>query len=936
MFVFMLAAGLWQATPGLGQQPVSVNQEFDGELFGRSMSFLRDETGQLTIHDIAASEVQVQFEPLPADSPRFGIMTDTIWLKLQLQNSADAAVSLYLESAYPLLDYLHLYSPNHQGGFDVQKLGDRNPYNNRRVKDRHSVFALEVPPGTTTYFVEVRTKGSANIPIKFWTPDNFIQHAKQEYQIIGLILGFLLVMLLYNLFLAISFRSKTYLIYGLYILSFFMYELGMLGVGMEWLPGDLNVNFIQNTGLLASAQGANFFGSLFTIFFMDLRQRMPRTWRAFLPICTMNGLLIIAVMIFGYNTMTKVVTGMSGLTAISLILLGVINIVKGYRPAVFFTLAWIGILIGNVATALSVGGIIPVNFFTTWSQSFGAAAEVVLLSLALGDRVNYIRTQHENKIKSLNKDLEHHIEHIEEIVAEKTRDIKSIMSHIEQGIFTIHPDPSGESIGIVGDDYSAYLNRLLGESDISQKSVMELVFAKTDLSNDAQNRIVEVLRASLDDDELNFMANKDNLATEFRLHKGEKGEKIIEVDWNAVVNEKTDLVDKILVTLRDITHIRRLQAEARLQQEELEYIAEILNVEVKKFNRFIEIAYKYIEENNRLIERSQGRNSEILKILFINMHTMKGMARSYNLTKLTELLHNVEKYYALLQRDPNEPWDKAKLEDDMRQVAEMFDRYNSLNINKLNRGTEKNRVSLEKSFISQKIGLLNKLDMGQLAAADQGIIQETRQAFAGIFYEDATKVFDEICSVADPLSRDLGKEMPVISVDNPGFSFTDDAVDILQNVFTHVIRNSIDHGLETAAEREQKGKPAKGQIKIELTGEGDRLAINYADDGGGLNLKRLRELAIERNLLTAAEQDDPLAVAYTIFMDGLSTAPKVTEISGRGVGMGAVKRYLEDAGGAFHLYFIGTPDVDSTGAGFGIRLSLPPSFFSYSAEPGAA
>ncbi|MFW7378980.1 MAG: 7TM diverse intracellular signaling domain-containing protein [Oligoflexus sp.] len=916
-----------------GQTVINVNEKLMGKDFGSHMSFFVDETRHLSIQDILEKEGADQFAPLNMDSPRFGFTNATIWLEMLLENTSDEAVLVYIESRYSLLDYINLYSVSQDQKYSVQELGDKAPYHNRLVQDRHSVFAVEVAPGINKYYVEVFSAGSINVPLHFWTPSEFYKNSKFEYMIAGLVIGFLSVMLFYNLFLAISFGSKTYLFYVIYIMCFISYQLGILGIGKELSANYSWQNFVQNNGILLSIQGANIFACLFTVYFLDLKQRMLGLWRIFVGISGFNVLILFLVLLAGYNASAKLVNVLSLVTALLLITVGLVNIIKGYRPAIYFTLAWVWILVGNVALALSIAGIIPFGFFSTWGQSLGGAVEVVLLSLALGDRVNYIRSMHENKIQTLNKELQHHIEDIEEIVQEKTRDIKSIMKNIKQGIFTIHSSENEEIVAEIGDDYSQYLSELIGEEDISRQSVMELIFDKSDLGSDAKNRILEVVRATLNEDEINFYANNQNLATEFRLVDQLGEEKIVEIDWSPVINESDDTVDKILVTLRDVTNLRQLQAEARLQQEELEYIAEILNVDTKKFNKLLDIAYQYIEENNRLIARSKGRNNEILKILFINMHTLKGMARSYNLLKMTDVIHQVEKYYALLQKEPDQSWDKGKLEADMERATEIFDKYNSINISKLNRGSEKNKISLEKSFISQKMNLLDKLDTSVLSLEDQEIIKETKKSFSSIFYQNSDKVFSEIFSNIETLSKDLGKEKPTIHVKNPGYSLSEEGADILQNVFTHIIRNSIDHGIETGTERIAKGKLPEGQISIELSQvENEFLEIRYADDGVGLNIKKLRQLAEERSILTHDQLSQPQAVAYTIFADGLSTAPSVTEISGRGVGMGAIKQYIEQAGGSFRLYFKEEPTLESSGLPFGIVMALPKKYYHVSSE----
>ena len=135
--------------------------------------------------------------------------------------------------------------------------------------------------------------------------------------------------------------------------------------------------------------------------------------------------------------------------------------------------------------------------------------------------------------------------------------------------------------------------------------------------------------------------------------------------------------------------------------------------------------------------------------------------------------------------------------------------------------------------------------------------------------------------------------------------------------------------IETGEERIQKGKLPEGRIDINLSQNENMLNINYKDDGSGLNLKKLKELGFERSIFMEGEEISTYQIAELIFHDGLSTAPSVTEISGRGVGMGAIKRYIEQAGGAFELKLDDEHTMESVGVPFSIVISLPENLFTF-------
>jgi two-component system chemotaxis sensor kinase CheA len=118
---------------------------------------------------------------------------------------------------------------------------------------------------------------------------------------------------------------------------------------------------------------------------------------------------------------------------------------------------------------------------------------------------------------------------------------------------------------------------------------------------------------------------------------------------------------------------------------------------------------------------------------------------------------------------------------------------------------------------------------------------------------------------------------------------------------THLVRNAADHGIERADERRAVGKPEQGTVALRARHEGGNFLIDVCDDGRGLSLERIRQKALERGLLTAAESPTDEQLQALIFRPGFSTAETVSEVSGRGVGMDVVRKNIEALGGAVAL-----------------------------------
>jgi two-component system chemotaxis sensor kinase CheA len=118
-------------------------------------------------------------------------------------------------------------------------------------------------------------------------------------------------------------------------------------------------------------------------------------------------------------------------------------------------------------------------------------------------------------------------------------------------------------------------------------------------------------------------------------------------------------------------------------------------------------------------------------------------------------------------------------------------------------------------------------------------------------------------------------------------------VEQIADPLVHMIRNSMDHGVEGPEERAQRGKPDTGVIKLSAYHEGGSVVIEIADDGRGLDRERIVAKATEKGLITSTEGMTEADIDALIFAPGFSTAAQVTEISGRGVGMDVVKRNIE-------------------------------------------
>lgn len=177
-------------------------------------------------------------------------------------------------------------------------------------------------------------------------------------------------------------------------------------------------------------------------------------------------------------------------------------------------------------------------------------------------------------------------------------------------------------------------------------------------------------------------------------------------------------------------------------------------------------------------------------------------------------------------------------------------------------------------------------------------------------------VFNRFPRLVRDLAKKTGKEIQLV-LKGEDTELDKTVVEVIGDPLMHLIRNSVDHGIEHPEERRDAGKPAFGVITLDAYHEGNHIVISISDDGAGLDLVKIRNIAISRGLINEREELSDSEVANLIFLPGFSTADKVTDISGRGVGMDVVKKALGNLGG-----MIDTTTRLGKGTTFTIRLPL--------------
>jgi two-component system chemotaxis sensor kinase CheA len=189
---------------------------------------------------------------------------------------------------------------------------------------------------------------------------------------------------------------------------------------------------------------------------------------------------------------------------------------------------------------------------------------------------------------------------------------------------------------------------------------------------------------------------------------------------------------------------------------------------------------------------------------------------------------------------------------------------------------------------------------GEAAQRVADLVQATRDGALALRMVPIGETFSRFQRVVRDTGKELGKEIEFV-VSGGDTELDKSMVEVIADPLMHLVRNSIDHGIETPAERAAAGKPAGGRLGLHAYHEGGAIVIEVSDDGRGLQRERILAKAVERGLVAPDVQLADPEVWQLIFAPGFSTADKVTDLSGRGVGMDVVKRNIESLRGQISL-----------------------------------
>ena len=386
LLLFLL---LFQQIFAQAQQELVLTDDFTLQVLGKELQVYNDASGRLSIQDI----IHTDFIDNQAARPNLGFSNGAYWVRTSIKNNSNQT-NYFLLINQPLLDTLEIFILNSADSVITSyTLGEsfsktKIPYNAKR----NFRIPLKLNQGEIQkIYLRIATAEQIVLPIYIATPEATWKHSSDSNLLFGAYFGIIMVMMLYNFFIYLSIRDRSYLIYVIYV--FFV------GITQAALEGYTHLYLWPESAWLAS-RSVYLFTSLVSIssivFLRDfLRTAIyaPRLHKISYVIFIFFSAVFISALI-NINPIVHVASQVGiGVVGFYIFFTSIVVYRSGYTPAKFYLLAWSILVIGIILYSLKDSGIIPSNPFTNYMLMVGSAIEVILLSLALADRINILKKE---------------------------------------------------------------------------------------------------------------------------------------------------------------------------------------------------------------------------------------------------------------------------------------------------------------------------------------------------------------------------------------------------------------------------------------------------------------------------------------------------------------------------------------------------------------
>lgn len=377
------------------QKTVEVNS--DRVFIGKSVELFVDTTNSLSIEQVK----DLEFSPVETDIVNLGNIPHTVWLRFNVKSDQE---NVFLEMAAPLLEELDLYELQGDSSEEIFRGGFLNSFHNRQIALENWLFDLDLKPGETkTFYAKTRSGFPYMIPITISSRDKYVEANQLHNLFWGLYLGVMVFAFLYNMFIFFSLRERAYFYYITYIVFSVIFYLGLQGYMYQFVwPDAAQMNaylpiFICLTNIVIT---------LFAFRFLRITKKQKVSFYWGYTIIVIFAILAFTSFFLPYPIVTGLAQMFSMVASIYFIYVGISAWIRKVPTAKYFLIAWGLFLILVMTYILTINNVLPSTFFTTHCIFIGHMTEVLLLSFALADRINWLKVENEAKQAEIIRQLE--------------------------------------------------------------------------------------------------------------------------------------------------------------------------------------------------------------------------------------------------------------------------------------------------------------------------------------------------------------------------------------------------------------------------------------------------------------------------------------------------------------------------------------------------
>ncbi|MDR7130891.1 hypothetical protein J2X69_003250 [Algoriphagus sp. 4150] len=376
-----------------------INDQLDERIYAIDrLTFYEDESNEQELSDILSEPISGKLK-INSDFSKNQFSTkNTYWVKVSIQKTPLSNKQWILEFYDQTIDYITAYVPSEAGFREIQ-LGDKIPFGDRLISHKNFQIPVEnKTPGTDIYYFKIKSSQKADVRIAFRSYNRFIYYALNEYFLYGIFYGMILIISLYNGLIYLAIKEVKYLYYVFYLLSVGIFAACVDGIAFQYLWPDHPEWNQPISGL--SSYLIVVFALLFSTHFLNLKRRFPGMHRCFQLILAAKTLIFIIGIIFLPELLEIQIYD---IIPFFLILFSSIYVwIKGYSVARLFVVAYGILFLGVGLKAMVHAAILPHSTVLYYSLHLAFLIEMLLLTLALGDRVKILK---DNKDRALLRSL---------------------------------------------------------------------------------------------------------------------------------------------------------------------------------------------------------------------------------------------------------------------------------------------------------------------------------------------------------------------------------------------------------------------------------------------------------------------------------------------------------------------------------------------------